>query len=73
MSASVSLSDVQRMLQDCAPGSYIRLTNHYRFVYFKNLVHPTLPKHDPLEIGYVKKMARALGILECAKNFLGIK
>jgi hypothetical protein len=68
MSASVNFSDVERMLRDCAPGADIRRTTHgYRIVY-KGKLYRSFPKHDPVEIGHVRKMARHFGILECAKK-----
>jgi len=61
------------MLEKCAPGYRIELKTHFRFVYLNAIVFPTLPKHDNIEVGHIKKMARTLGILDCAKGFLGIK
>lgn len=72
MSASVSFVDVKRMLAQCAPGYEIEIKTHFRSIRWNQLTFPTLPKHDNIEIGHVKKMARALGILQCALDFLGI-
>jgi hypothetical protein len=61
------------MLEHCLPGHTIRVTNHFRFVYSGSLVFPTLPKHDNIHVGHVKKMARTFGILDCARKFLSIR
>jgi hypothetical protein len=68
MSASVSYADVERMLRACAPGFTVRRTTHSRSIRYGNLVYPSFPKHDEIELGYVRKMARHFGILECAKK-----
>lgn len=73
MPASIAIKDVERMLEKCAPGFRMRLTNHFRFVYFNELVFPTLPKHDNIHVGHIKKMARTFNILDCAKKVLGIQ
>jgi hypothetical protein len=73
MSAAISFADVVRMLDECAPGHEITLRNHFRFVRWRGVVFPTLPKHDNIEIGHIKKMARTFGVLDCAKLVLGIR
>lgn len=73
MSASVSFADVCRMLDHCAPGSEVTLRTHFRFVKYNSLVFPTLPKHDMIELGHIRKMCRSLGIYKCAMEFLGVK
>jgi hypothetical protein len=72
MSVAISFSDVQKMLEKCAPGYRIELKTHFRFVYWHGIVFPTLPKHDNIYVGHIRKMARTFGILECAKTFPGI-
>lgn len=72
MSAAVSFADVKRMLDACAPGHVLTLRNHFRFVQWRGIVFPTLPKHDNIYVGHVKKMARTFGILDCARKFLAI-
>ncbi len=72
MSATVSFADVKRMLDTCAPGHRIELKTHFRFVYWGAIVFPTLPKHDNIYVGHIRKMARTLGILDCARRILGI-
>lgn len=73
MPSAVSMGDVKRMLELCAPGHEITLRNHFRFVKWRGIVYPTLPKHDVIHAGHVRKMARTFGILDCAKTFLGIQ
>jgi len=69
MSASVAFKDIVKMLEKCAPGHSLRLANHSRVIKFGNKSYPSLPKFDNIELGHVKKMARHLGILDCAKTF----
>ncbi len=68
MSVSIAFDDAIKMLEKCAPGYTIRLANHSHVVTYNNLVYPSLPKFKNLEIGHIRKMARHLGILECAKQ-----
>ena len=71
MSASTSLSQVLKMLDQCAPGYTIRLATHSRVIQFGNKVYRTFPKHDPMENGHIRKMVRYLGIsLSCASKHL---
>jgi hypothetical protein len=72
MSAAISFADVKKMLEECAPGHSITLRTHFRFVRWNGIVFPTLPKHDDIYLGHIRKMARTLGILDCAKKILGI-
>jgi hypothetical protein len=69
MSASVSLSDIERMLNKCAPGHTMRRTTHGHIIHFGKLMFRDLPKFDQIEIGHVRKMARHFGILKCAKKY----
>jgi len=62
MSASSSLSQVLKMLDECAPGYTIRLANHSRVIQFAGKVYRTFPKHDPTENGHIRKLVRFLGI-----------
>jgi len=55
-------------LETSAPGFIWRLANHSRVITYNGLVYRAFPKHDPIEIGHVCKLARFLGILACAKN-----
>ena len=68
MSSSVSFADIERMLKKCAPGHTITRTTHGRKIHFNNLLFRDLPKFNDIEIGHVRKMARHLGILACAKR-----
>jgi len=73
MSASTPLSEVQKMLDECAPGYTIRLANHSRVIHFAGMLYRTFPKHDPVENGHVRKLVRFLGINVCAvKHFPSI-
>lgn len=44
MSASASYADIARMLEDCAPGSTVRLATHSRVVKFSGKILPTSAK-----------------------------
>jgi hypothetical protein len=68
MSASYSFGDVVKMLEKCAPGHSIRLATHSRVVTYGDKVYRSLPKFSDIEAGHIRKMARHLGILECAKQ-----
>ncbi len=70
MSASTSLSEVEKMLQQCAPGYKIRLANHSRVIHFSGMMYRTFPKHDPVENGHVRKLVRFFGISVCASKRL---
>lgn len=73
MSASSSLSDVLKMLDECAPGYTIRLATHSRVIQFEDKVYRTFPKHDPMENGHIRKLVRYFGIESCAaKHFPGV-
>lgn len=74
----VTLKEVFTMLDLCAPGHTRTETDHHYCVRFNGLVFPTLPKgahgksNPGIQRGVLKKMARHLGILECAKTALGL-
>jgi hypothetical protein len=68
----VSFSEVERMLEKCAPAHTIELKTHFRIIRWNQRTYPTFPKHDEVEAGHARKMARVLGILACAKEFLKI-
>jgi hypothetical protein len=71
MSASTSLSSVEKMLKECAPGYTIRLANHSRVIHFNGKLYRTFPKADPIENGHVRKLVRYLGINpSCASKHL---
>ena len=70
MSALVGWKAVQKMLDDCAPGWTWQLKTHFRLINAKGRTYPTLPKNAEIEVGHLRKMARHLGILECAKKHL---
>jgi len=65
----ISHKDVLAVLAECAPGYKIELKTHNYFVYYNKRTYPSLPKYDEVEAGHVKKMARSLGIYDCAKGF----
>jgi hypothetical protein len=70
MSASTSLSEVVKILDECAPGYTIRLANHSRVIHFNGMLYRTFPKHDPVENGHVRKLVRFFGISACASKHL---
>lgn len=56
------------MLNTCAPGWSWEPKLHFRMIKANGRVYPTLPKHNEIEVGHIRKMARHLGIYECAKG-----
>ena len=73
----VKLDEIRRMLEQCAPGFVWKEKPHHIWVAFSGRTYPSLPKGQhsgkgEIEKGHVKKMARFLGILECAKAALQI-
>lgn len=76
-SGTVALKDIWKMLAVCAPGYSAKATEHHWRVAYSGRLYPALPlgphgKRDnpPIQIGHIKKMARTLGILDCAKRQL---
>lgn len=57
----------------CAPGHKRIERTHHWCIYYAGRTHPTLPKGEhgkgnpEIEIGQIKKMARHLEILGCAR------
>jgi hypothetical protein len=68
MSASKDFIAVQRMLNECAPGHTIRLTDHFRRITYRGLIYPSLPKTKTIEVGHVRKMVRYFKIQDCASK-----
>ena len=65
------------MLEHCAPGYNCKETKHHWRVTYGSEVFPTLPKgphgeraNPSIQVGHIKQMARQLGILDCARQFL---
>ncbi len=77
----VPLNDVWSMLDACAPGHQRRERTHNWWILYGDRDYPQFPKGEhgarknpEIEIGHIKKMARHLGILECAKQVIeGLK
>lgn len=45
---------------------------HFYCIRFNNLTYPSFPKKKQVDVGHVKKMARHIGVLDCAKKKLSI-
>lgn len=66
------------MLDTCAPNARIEPRKHRHWVYYNGLIFRDLPlgshgsRNPEIQVGWVKKMARHLGFLECAKRFFGL-
>jgi hypothetical protein len=58
------------MLEICAPGYARKLREHNWLVTWNGRSFPNLPKYPEIQIGHVRKMARSLGIVECARQQL---
>lgn len=71
MSASKRFADVQRMLNDCAPGSTVRIATHSRVISYNGRTYPSFPKFDTIELGHIRKLVRNLQISdECVEKHL---
>ena len=70
MSALAGWTAVQKMLDKCAPGWSWKPAPHFRRIFANGRTYPTLPKADEIEVGHIRKMARHLGIADCAKKEL---
>lgn len=75
-SGLITLKEISEMLDACAPGARIEPRKHRFWVYYNGLIFRNLPlgphgnrRNPEIEVGWVKRMARHLGILECAKGF----
>lgn len=75
----VRLRAIYDMLDRCAPGYSIKVSEHRIRVTWRERVYPALPRGEhgagdraEIEKGHVKKMVRALGIEECAKAVLEV-
>lgn len=74
----VPLKDILEMLSACAEGHSITQTNHHYCVRYNGKVFPTLPRGEHgkvnpgIQRGVIKKMARALGIYDCATKYLTV-
>lgn len=60
------------MLADCAPGHELIPKTYTFWVRYGGKTYRDLPKYDPMQRGHVKKMARFLGIYDCAVKILGL-
>jgi hypothetical protein len=76
-SGTVMLKAVWEMLDGCAPGWERTKTNHHWRVTYNGRTYPTLPlgphgprEHVEIQVLHVRRMARMLEILQCAKERL---
>jgi hypothetical protein len=75
----VSLKEIEEMLAACAPGARIEAKVHHNWVHYNGLTYRGLPRgahghrrNPEIQVGHVRKMARHLGILDCAKRHLDL-
>jgi hypothetical protein len=74
----IPLKDVWAMLAQCAPGHTIDTHTHHYWIRYNGRLYPTFPKGEhgktnpPIQRGHVKRMARFLDILDCAKEHLSL-
>jgi len=77
-SGQVSLKEIRKALDDCAPGAVVELKLHHYWVTYSGKTFRGLPsgkhgKTNPeIESGVVKKMSRFLGVLKCMQAKLSI-
>ncbi|HSS50129.1 MAG TPA: hypothetical protein VLX28_14420 [Thermoanaerobaculia bacterium] len=76
----VTLKEIKKMLDGCAPGATIDFKPHKTWVHWNGRTYWGLPRgahgareNPEIEIGHVKKMARFFEILDCAKKYLNLK
>ena len=62
--------DVLGMLKECAPDHEIKEYAHFLCIMLNGLTYPTFPKKRQVDVGHVRRMARSLDILNCAKGRL---
>lgn len=68
----VPLKEVWAMLAQCAPAHDIHETDHFYRIRYNGKTYPSFPKKRQVDVGHVRKMARHLEILVCAKTYLRI-
>lgn len=72
----INLSDVWKMLNECASGHRRRTSSHYHLITYRDhtarlpLGQHGARKDATIETGHVRQLARHLGILNCAKEHL---
>jgi len=62
MSQLIAQSLVKDMTEKCAPGSTWTPGTHSFKVKYDGRCYPSLPKHQDIEIGHIRKMVRHLQI-----------
>jgi len=73
----VTFKALREMLDACAPGARIVPKEHRNWVLYNGLTFRGLPlgehghrKNPEIQVGHIRKMARHLGILDCAKRHI---
>ena len=74
---TIALKAIWARLDQCAPGHTRTKTDHHWCIRFGDRTYPTLPlgphgrrENPDIETGHVRKMARHLGLMPCAKAVL---
>jgi len=74
-SGTIPLAEIFTMLDVCAPGHKRKQRDHNWLITYDGKTFPSLPvgehgarKNVSIQVGHVKKMARILGIVDCAKK-----
>lgn len=74
----VAFKKVVAVLEKCAPGYELKRTTHSIAVKYHNKT-AFLPKgghgragNHQIEVGHVRKMARTLGIVDCAQAYVSM-
>jgi hypothetical protein len=75
----VHLLDIWTMLDQCAPGHVRKQGKHHWIVSYGDKTYHALPLgphgrrvNPEIETGYVRSLARHLGIEECARTHLAL-
>ena len=66
----IELRDVMAMLRECAPDHTVKEYTHSLCIMLNGLTFPTFPKKRQVDIGQVRKMAKELRIIDCAKGHI---
>ena len=71
MPVPVRFKKVEKMLEDCAPGSTVRVATHVRMLEYNGKVVRRIPKHKEVHVGHIRHAVRHLGIdQECADRHI---
>lgn len=68
----ISHKKVWEMLKECLPDHKVKEYTHFFCIMGNGQTYHSLPKKSQIDKGHIKKMARHLGISDCAANHLAL-